>query len=121
MEKCVNQITLLGRIGSDPQLRGTEASPVLLFSLATHENFRSDTGTLQQKTMWHRVAIFKIGLRETIFKYARKGQRVYLTGTVSYSNVKDTETSILRTVTTIIADDIIMLAGPSTATAPKPV
>lgn len=112
---------LAGRIGSDPQLRGTEANPVLLFSLATHENFRSDTGTLQQKTMWHRVAIFKIGLRETIFKYARKGQRVYLTGTVSYSNVKDTETSILRTVTTIIADDIIMLAGPLTPTAPKPV
>ena len=35
-EKCLNQVTLLGRVGQDPQLRGTDAHPVVTFSLATN-------------------------------------------------------------------------------------
>ncbi|OQV14370.1 putative Single-stranded DNA-binding protein, mitochondrial [Hypsibius exemplaris] len=114
LEKCVNMVQLMGRIGSEPQLRGTEQHPVLLFSLATHTQYRdSDTGSMQQKTFWHRVAIFKNGLRETCFKYCHKGARVYITGEVQYSNVKDPETNYVRTVTSIVADDVVMLGGNS--------
>jgi len=32
-------VTLLGRVGADPQKRGTEEHPVVVFSLATHQNY----------------------------------------------------------------------------------
>lgn len=36
---AINKVTLLGRVGADPQKRGTEEHPVVVFSLATHQNF----------------------------------------------------------------------------------
>lgn len=36
---AINQVTLLGRVGADPQKRGSEEHPVVVFSLATHQNF----------------------------------------------------------------------------------
>ena len=38
-EKCINQVTLLGRVGQEPQVRGTDAHPVVTFSLATNYRF----------------------------------------------------------------------------------
>lgn len=29
----------MGRVGADPQKRGTEERPVVVFSLATHQNY----------------------------------------------------------------------------------
>lgn len=37
---ALNQITLLGRVGANPQLRGNETAPVVTFSLATHTNYK---------------------------------------------------------------------------------
>lgn len=37
---AINQVTLLGRVGSNPQLRGNETTPVVTFSMATHTNYK---------------------------------------------------------------------------------
>ncbi|XP_069682549.1 uncharacterized protein mtSSB isoform X2 [Periplaneta americana] len=39
----LNEVTLLGRVGGEPQKRGTEEHPVVIFSLATHTNYKYDT------------------------------------------------------------------------------
>lgn len=36
---AINKVTLLGRVGADPQKRGSEEHPVVVFSLATHQNY----------------------------------------------------------------------------------
>ena len=36
MERSVNHVTLLGRVGSEPQQRGNDSNPVTVFSLATN-------------------------------------------------------------------------------------
>lgn len=36
---AINQVTLLGRVGGEPQKRGTDEHPVVVFSLATHQNY----------------------------------------------------------------------------------
>lgn len=42
---AINKVTLLGRVGADPQKRGTQEHPVVVFSLATHQNyFNNDEG-----------------------------------------------------------------------------
>lgn len=41
---AVNNVTLLGRVGADPQKRGSTEHPVVIFSLATHTNYKYETG-----------------------------------------------------------------------------
>lgn len=37
---AINTVTLLGRVGADPQKRGSEEHPVVTFSVATHNNYK---------------------------------------------------------------------------------
>lgn len=41
---AVNNVILLGRVGANPQKRGTTEHPVVIFSLATHTNYKYETG-----------------------------------------------------------------------------
>lgn len=59
-----------------------------------------------QKTEWHRISVFKPNLRESILTYLKKGQRVYVTGKLTYGEVKG-EDGNMRTAASIIADDVI--------------
>nr|CAG4645323.1 EOG090X0O5J [Leptodora kindtii] len=102
-EKTINQVTLLGRIGSGPQQRGSEENPVAIFSLATHSNFSGEMG---QRTEWHRVCVFKPALRDSVLKFANKGQRVLVQGRIIYGEIKDAEGQT-RNTCTIAADDVI--------------
>ncbi|GJQ84727.1 hypothetical protein Trydic_g21132 [Trypoxylus dichotomus] len=106
LEKTINNVQLLGRVGSDPQLKGTKEHPVAIFSLATHSNYRYDTGEFVQRTEWHRVVCFKPGLRETIMNFLKKGQRVHVTGKITYGEVKG-EDGKSKSTTAIQADDVI--------------
>lgn len=103
---AINQVTLLGRVGADPQKRGSEEHPVVNFPLATHFSYKYESGDILQRTDWHRISIFKPGLRDTVYKYMKKGSRVYVTGKISYGEVK-TDDGQVRTASTIIADDVI--------------
>ncbi|XP_069682553.1 single-stranded DNA-binding protein, mitochondrial isoform X5 [Periplaneta americana] len=102
----LNEVTLLGRVGGEPQKRGTEEHPVVIFSLATHTNYKYDTGEFVQRTDWHRICVFKPSLRDTVYTYLKKGQRVYVSGRLTYGEVKDEEGNP-RTTTAIVADDVI--------------
>jgi len=112
MEKTLNQVTLLGRVGADPQKRGSEQHPVVVFSLATHTNYKYEGGDYMQRTDWHRVCVFRPNLRDTAYNYVKKGQRVLVNGRLSYGEIKDEEGNAKPT-TAIIADDIIFFqSGP---------
>ncbi|KAI8440331.1 hypothetical protein MSG28_001670 [Choristoneura fumiferana] len=109
-DPAINQVTLLGRVGADPQKRGTEAHPVVNFPLATHFNYKYESGDMLHRTDWHRVSVFRPGLRDTVYKYLKKGQRVYVTGKLSYGEIKSDDGQV-RTASTVIADDIIFFQG----------
>lgn len=106
IEKTVNNVTLLGRVGAEPQKRGTTEHPVVIFSVATHTNYKYETGDFMQRTDWHKVCVFKPNLRDAVYNYLRKGQRVMINGRISYSEFKDEEGNS-RPSTAIIADDVI--------------
>ncbi|XP_058169198.1 enolase-phosphatase E1-like [Anopheles ziemanni] len=103
----VNSVTLLGRVGADPQRRGNDDHPVVMFSLATHSNYKYDSGDWMQKTDWHRVVVFKPGLRDSVMSYLKKGQRTMVTGKITYGEITDQEGK-QRGTTSIIADDKIV-------------
>ncbi|XP_056637167.1 single-stranded DNA-binding protein, mitochondrial [Diorhabda carinulata] len=106
IEKTINSVQLLGRVGADPQKKGTEEHPIAVFSLATHTNYRYESGEFMQRTEWHRIVCFKPGLRETILNYLKKGQRVHVNGRITYGEVRG-EDGKPRTTTAIAADDVI--------------
>ncbi|XP_050493794.1 single-stranded DNA-binding protein, mitochondrial [Bombus huntii] len=106
LEKTINQVALLGRVGGEAQKRGSEDHPVVIFSLATHINYKYMNGDFVQRTDWHRICIFKPGLRDTVLNYLKKGQRVYVLGKISYGEFKD-EDGTTRSSTSVIADDVI--------------
>ncbi|XP_012137522.1 mitochondrial single stranded DNA-binding protein isoform X2 [Megachile rotundata] len=106
LEKTINQVTLLGRVGIDPQKRGNQEHPVVVFSLATHNNYKYPNGDFMQKTEWHKVCVFKPNLRDAVFNYLKKGQRVLVSGKISYGEFKDEE-GITKPSTAVIADEVI--------------
>ncbi|XP_058465952.1 single-stranded DNA-binding protein, mitochondrial [Malaya genurostris] len=112
IEKTINSVSLLGRIGADPQKRGNDAHPVVTFSLATHSNYRYESGDWMQKTDWHRVVVFKPALRDSVMSYLRKGQRAMVTGKISYGEITDQEGN-QRATTSIIADEVIFFTNKS--------
>lgn len=63
-------------------------------------------GDFMQRTDWHKVCVFKPNLRDAVYNYLRKGQRVMVNGRISYSEFKDEEGNS-RPSTAIIADDVI--------------
>ena len=107
----MNSVTLLGRVGADPQLRGTNGQAVT-FSLATNERWMSkQTDTWEERISWHNIAIFKDGLRQSIYDNVTKGHRVLIQGKINYGQIED-QAGIVRKTTTIIADDVIRLGSP---------
>ncbi|XP_066582159.1 single-stranded DNA-binding protein, mitochondrial [Prorops nasuta] len=108
MERTLNEVTLVGRVGKDPQMRGTNDHPVVLFSLATHINYKYTNGEVMQKTDWHRICVFKPTLRETAYTYIKSGARLLIKGTISYSEFKDDGGNVKNT-TNIVANDIVFI------------
>lgn len=72
--------TIVGNIGSDPQMQFTPNGQGLLrFSVASNYRVRDQAGTWSDATEWVRVAVF--GKRaETLQQHLRKGMRVYVDG-----------------------------------------
>ncbi|KAG7206596.1 hypothetical protein KM043_000280 [Ampulex compressa] len=106
IEKTLNQVTLLGRVGAEPQQRGSSDHPVVIFSLATHTNYKYDNGEYVQRTDWHKVCVFRPYLRESVFHHLKKGQRVLINGRLTYGEFKDDEGNS-KPSTAIVAEDVI--------------
>ncbi|KEQ14033.1 single-stranded DNA-binding protein [Endozoicomonas numazuensis] len=77
----VNKVILVGNLGNDPDVRFTpNGSAIANLSVATSETWMDkNTQQRQEKTEWHRVAIFG-KLAEIAQQYLRKGSKVYIEG-----------------------------------------
>ncbi|MFP4602000.1 MAG: single-stranded DNA-binding protein [Halochromatium sp.] len=77
----VNKVILIGNLGVDPEVRYMpNGNAVANLRLATSESWRDKaTGEPQERTEWHRVAIFG-KLAEIAGQYLRKGSKVYIEG-----------------------------------------
>lgn len=77
----VNSITLIGRLGADPEMRYTpQGTAVANARLAVNRRPRTDEqGESQQETDWFSL-VFWQKLAETAAEYLHKGDRVYVSG-----------------------------------------
>ncbi|HEY0242198.1 MAG TPA: single-stranded DNA-binding protein [Gemmatimonadaceae bacterium] len=117
MSRSVNKVTLIGNLGNDPEVRTTAGGgKVSTFSLATSRQWNSQTGEKQEKTEWHRCVAWNarqgsgMGLADIVEKYCRKGERVYVEGSIEYSQWKDKEGQT-RYTTEIRVRELMLLGG----------
>lgn len=82
MAGSVNKVILVGNLGNDPEIRSMQTGGrVANLSLATSESWKDkNTGERQERTQWHKVAIFNDNLVNLTENYLRKGSKIYLEG-----------------------------------------
>lgn len=98
----INQVTLIGNLGKDPELRTLEGGAKFLrFSLATNENYQDKSGEWQTITTWHNIIIWR-DAAERLSKTLRKGSLVYVEGNLTYREWEDSD-KIKRNITEIRA------------------
>ena len=87
----VNKVTLLGRLGKDPEIRQmNNGGNVANISVATSERWRDQGNEMQERTEWHRVVVFG-KLADVVSKYLKKGSQVYFEGRLQTRKWTDQE------------------------------
>jgi single-strand DNA-binding protein len=82
MAQSVNSITLVGRLGKEPEMRYTQSGQaVCSFSVATDRSWTDTAGQKQTRTTWFQVTSWG-KLAETCNNYLKKGRLVYIEGRV---------------------------------------
>ena len=108
----LNKITLIGRAGSDPELRYTaDGTPVAQFNLATTKSWKTKGGEKQEKTTWHKIIAWR-KLAEIIGQYIKKGSLVYVEGELDVREYEDKQ-GVKRKTHEIVINDMKMLGGKS--------
>jgi single-strand DNA-binding protein len=111
MARGVNKVIIVGNLGADPETRAMPSgTTVANLRIATTENWKDrQSGEQQERTEWHRVALFG-RLAEVAAEYLRKGSQVYIEGSLrtrKWTDKQGTE----RYTTEIVGNDMQMLGG----------
>ncbi len=106
----VNRATLVGRLGKDPEVRYSPGGEAIAnITLATSEQWKDKSGERQERTEWHRVAMFG-RLGEIAGEYLKKGSLIYVEGRIQTRKWQDKDGQD-RYTTEIVANEMKML-GP---------
>lgn len=118
MAKSLNKATIIGFLGSDPEMRYAQnGGAVCNFSVATDEGYKDKNGTRVEKTEWHRVSAFG-KLAEIMGQYLKKGSKVYIEGKLQTQEWE--KDGIKRYTTGIVANEMLMLDSNPQAIATAP-
>ena len=108
------QITIIGRLGADPELRYTPAGvPVCSFNVATDRTWNNDQGQKQVETTWHRVTVWR-KRAEVCAQYLSKGKMVLVTGSVKASGFTNRDGQISASLE-VTADQVTFLSSSGAA------
>jgi len=114
VSRSLNRVTLIGNLGADPEVRSTSnGSRVATLSVATSRQWKNQAGEKQEKTEWHRVVLWNTkfsNLADIAERYCKKGDKVYVEGSIEYRSWQDREGQT-RYTTEINAKELILLSG----------
>lgn len=110
MARSLNKVMLIGNVGAEPEIRTVASGKkVAKLSLATSRQYNDRNGQKQEKTEWHRLTAWD-RTAEIIEMYVHKGDRLYVEGSIEYSQTED-ESGKPRYWTDIVVRDMVMLSG----------
>ncbi|QDP57583.1 MAG: putative single-stranded DNA-binding protein [Prokaryotic dsDNA virus sp.] len=86
----INKVILVGRTGTDPEIKTIKSGEMAIMSIATTEKVTDkETQQKKDKTTWHKVVTFDPNLSKTIKDYVTKGTLLYLEGQIDVSQYTD--------------------------------
>jgi len=117
MARSINKVILVGRLGADPETRAMPSgTTVANLRIATTESWRDkETEEQQERTEWHRVALFG-RLGEIAAEHLRKGSQVYIEGSIRTRKWQDKQGNE-RFSTEIVGNEMLMLGGRGASTS----
>jgi single-strand DNA-binding protein len=114
VSRSMNKAILVGNLGADPEVRSTSnGSRVATLSIATSRQWKNQAGEKQEKTEWHRVVFWNTkfsNLADIAERYCKKGDKVYVEGSIEYRSWQDREGQT-RYTTEINGRELILLSG----------
>jgi len=114
----VNRVTILGRLGADPEVKTVNENTVCKMSVATSESWKDKKGEKQERTEWHRVVSWgKLG--ELCGKYLVKGRQVYIEGRMQTRSWED-DKGVKKYTTEVIASKVEFIGTADTAREDMP-
>lgn len=114
--KGYNQVIIAGNLGTDPQCNTLQnGTSVATISVGTNESYKDANGQVQERVEWHRV-VFWSKLADIVRQYLRKGSAVLVSGKLRSRKYTD-QTGTERTITEIIANDLVMLPSGTNQTS----
>ena len=104
MAGSLNKVLLIGRLGTDPEIKQmVNGKSVARLSIATSNTWKDkNTGEKKEKTEWHRIVIFNEGLEGVVQQYVKKGAQVYIEGELTTRKWKDEKSGMDRYSTEIV-------------------
>jgi len=99
----INKVILIGNATRDAEVRSTSSGKaVASIRLATNRVIRG-----QEETQFHSIVCWE-GLAETVSKYVKKGDPLYVEGRIQYRSFQDEEGKE-RGIVEIVASDVQFL------------
>jgi single-strand DNA-binding protein len=106
----VNRVLLVGRTGSDADVRHTtKGMAIATISVATTETRKDGKGEFQDTTEWHRVVVFG-KIAEFTENYVKKGALIYVEGRLQTRSWDDKEEK-RHYMTEVVGEKLTMLGG----------
>ena len=103
----MNKVFLIGNLTRDPELTETTSGvSICRFSIAVNRNYSGADG--ERKTDFFNCTAWR-GLGETIARYAKKGKKVAVMGSIELRNYEDSQ-GVKRTGVDIICQDVEFLS-----------
>ena len=108
----LNRVMLIGNLTRDPELRNTpNGKSVASMSIATNRFWTDAQGQKQKEAEFHNIVMWS-KLAEIASQYLHRGSKVYVEGRLQTREWTGQD-GIKRYRTEIVADNLIMLNGPS--------
>lgn len=111
MAKSVNKVILIGNLGKDPEVKYTPSgTAVANLSIATTDRTKDKDGNWQDRTEWHRAVAWQ-RTAEIAGEYLKKGNKVYIEGSLRTRSWDDKESGQKKYMTEIWVNDMVLLGG----------
>ena len=103
----MNKVFLIGNLTRDPELTETAGGiKICRFSIAVNRNYSASDG--ERKTDFFNIVAWR-GLGETVARFAKKGNKVAVSGSIELRNYEDSQ-GVRRTGIDIVAQDVEFLS-----------
>jgi len=109
----INKVILVGNLGKDPEVRYLDKErAVAQFSIATSDSYTDRQGQKVVNTEWHSIEMWD-GLAKVAEQYLKKGDQVYIEGSIKTDKWVAKDTGENRSRVIIRARTLQMLGSRS--------